>query len=124
MKVLRQGICSASDIFNVVTDSSTRLDDNVVKNMIKQNKRLTTKHPKKNMNEQNERMMKHPKKIIRDFEEFVKYELGVYDDRQVWAYRDLSRKLAPVFGRMMGSSTGITVLYGFVEVRTVPHVCI
>ena len=33
MKVLGQGICSASDIFNVVTDSSTRLDDNVVKNM-------------------------------------------------------------------------------------------
>ena len=33
MRVLGQGICSASDIFNVVTDSSTRLDDNVVKNM-------------------------------------------------------------------------------------------
>ena len=33
MKVLGQGICSASDIFNVVTDGSTRLDDNVVKNM-------------------------------------------------------------------------------------------
>ena len=33
MKVLGQGICSASDIFNVVTDSSTRLDSNVVKNM-------------------------------------------------------------------------------------------
>merc|ERR1712081_77227 len=33
MKVLGQGICSASDICNVVTDASTRLDDNVVKNM-------------------------------------------------------------------------------------------
>jgi len=33
MKVLGQGICSASDIFNVITDSSTRLDDNVIKNM-------------------------------------------------------------------------------------------
>ena len=33
MRVLGQGICSASDIFNVVTDSSTRLDANVVKNM-------------------------------------------------------------------------------------------
>ena len=33
MKVLAQGVTSASDIFNIVTDSSTRLDSNVVKNM-------------------------------------------------------------------------------------------
>ena len=33
MKVLAQGVSSASDIFNIVTDSSTRLDSNVVKNM-------------------------------------------------------------------------------------------
>ena len=33
MRVLGQGICSASDIFNVVTDGSTRLDSNVLKNM-------------------------------------------------------------------------------------------
>ena len=33
MKVLAQGVSSASDIFNIVTDGSTRLDRNVVKNM-------------------------------------------------------------------------------------------
>ena len=33
MKVLAQGVSSASDIFNIVTDSSTRLDSNVIKNM-------------------------------------------------------------------------------------------
>ena len=33
MKVLAQGVSSASEIFNIVTDGSTRLDSNVVKNM-------------------------------------------------------------------------------------------
>ena len=33
MRVLAQGITSASDIFNIVTDGSSRLDSNVVKNM-------------------------------------------------------------------------------------------
>ena len=33
MKVLAQGVSSASDIFNIVTDGSTRLDKHVVKNM-------------------------------------------------------------------------------------------
>ena len=33
MKVLAQGVSSISDIFNIITNSSTRLDSNVVKNM-------------------------------------------------------------------------------------------
>ena len=33
MRVLAQGVTYASDIFNIITDSSTRLESNVVKNM-------------------------------------------------------------------------------------------
>lgn len=33
MKVLAQRVTPASDIFNIITDSSTRLDSNMVKNM-------------------------------------------------------------------------------------------
>ena len=33
LKVLAQGVSSASNIFHIVTDGSTRLDSNVIKNM-------------------------------------------------------------------------------------------
>ena len=34
IKVLAQGVSSASDIFNIVTDGNTRMDANMVKNMV------------------------------------------------------------------------------------------
>ena len=33
LKVLARGVCLASDVFNIVTEGSTRLDSNVIKNI-------------------------------------------------------------------------------------------
>jgi hypothetical protein len=49
-----------------------------------------------------EKWKKQPQKIVRNFVERTKEELGVSDDRQVWRFRDLNRKLRPAFGKLVG----------------------
>jgi hypothetical protein len=44
-----------------------------------------------------------PQKIVRNFVERTTEELGVSDDRQVWRYLDLNRKLRPAFGKLVGT---------------------
>ena len=48
------------------------------------------------------RFRRRPKSFLDAFAQRVMEELGVVSKKQVWLYRDLSRKLTRVFGRMRG----------------------
>ena len=46
------------------------------------------------------RFKKKPDKIIKGYMYTCKRTVGVTDDRQIWGYRDVSRKLLKTFGKM------------------------
>ena len=48
------------------------------------------------------RFRQNPKAIFREYRASAKLSLGVMDVRQVWHYRDLSRRLLKTFGKMRG----------------------
>ena len=48
------------------------------------------------------RYRRHPEKLTNAYEKMAKKIIGVTDERQVWAYRDVSKRLLRTFGRMKG----------------------
>ena len=48
------------------------------------------------------RVLKNPKRVCKLYRSHVKDCLGVIDSRQVWLYRDFTRRLLPTFGKMRG----------------------
>ena len=48
------------------------------------------------------RFRRKPEKLSREYEKMAKRIIGVTDDRQVWGYRDVSKRLLRAFGKMRG----------------------